>query len=57
MASMPDEFKRRIEYLEGSFAVAYNVFKEYQPLFLLIFKTPEVSESDLIKQHRNRKQK
>lgn len=57
MANMSEEFKKRIEYLEGSFAVAYNVFKEYQPLFLLIFKAPEISDVEVNKQHRNRKQK
>lgn len=56
MANMPEEFKKRIEYLEESYAVAYNVFKEYQPLFLQIFKTPEAHESDLAKP-RNRKHK
>ncbi|XP_044265491.1 retinoblastoma-like protein 1 [Tribolium madens] len=59
MASMPEEFKKRIEYLEGSFAVAYNVFKEYQPLFMQIFVAPRAQEAHELEtnKHRNRKNK
>ncbi|RZB39242.1 retinoblastoma-like protein 1, partial [Asbolus verrucosus] len=57
MAKLPEEFTKRIEYLEMTFAVAYNVFKEYQPLFLKIFKAPEPLDLEQTKQHRNRKQK
>jgi retinoblastoma-like protein 1 len=57
MANMPEEFKKRIENLEGSFAVAYNVFTEFESCFSSIFKTPEHLDFEQVKQHRNRKQK
>lgn len=55
MASMNDEFRRKIESLEGNFAVSCNVFKEYAKTFGHIFKNPTDLEQN--KHHRSRKQK
>lgn len=55
MANMSDDFRRKIESLEGNFAVSCNVFKEYAKTFAQIFKNPTDLEQS--KHHRTRKQK
>ncbi|KAL3288204.1 hypothetical protein HHI36_002654 [Cryptolaemus montrouzieri] len=57
MTNMSEEFTRKIDLLEESFSVTCNVFKEYCTIFPKIFKTPDPSELEAPKQHRNRKQK
>ncbi|XP_018323439.1 retinoblastoma-like protein 1 isoform X2 [Agrilus planipennis] len=54
MANMPDEFKQKIQRLEGNFAVSYNIFKMFAPIFNEIFKNPTDIEQT---KHRNRKQR
>lgn len=55
MAKMGDDFRRKIDILEGNFAVSYNVFKKYIVTFSEIFKSPTDVEQS--KHHRNRKQR
>lgn len=55
MANLQEHFKQKIYDLEGNFAVSHNTFKEFCPMFSLIFKNPTNMEST--KQHRNRKQR
>lgn len=57
MTGMPEEFIKKIDALEESFSVTCNVFKEYCVIFPKIFKTPELSDLEIPKLHRNRKQK
>lgn len=55
MANLSGEFRQKINNLESNFAVAFNIFKEFQPMFMKVFKTP--NDTDLPKLHRSRKQK
>lgn len=55
MAKMGEDFRRKIDILEGNFAVSYNVFKKYVVTFSEIFKSPTDVEQS--KHHRNRKQR
>ncbi|XP_020291555.1 retinoblastoma-like protein 1 isoform X3 [Pseudomyrmex gracilis] len=41
MANMPQDFRARIEKLEGNFSVSMVIFKKYQPIFNDIFKDPK----------------
>lgn len=54
MANMPENFRLKIKRLEGNFAVSYNVFKKFTPIFNEIFKPIDAESS---KQYRNRKQR
>lgn len=55
MANMNDDFKQKIDHLEGNFAVSCNVFREYVVTFTKIFKSP--IDVEQTKNHRNRKQR
>ncbi|XP_044745960.1 retinoblastoma-like protein 1 isoform X2 [Coccinella septempunctata] len=57
MNHLAEEFRKKIDALEESFSVTCNVFKEYCMIFPKIFKAPELSDMEIPKQHRNRKQK
>lgn len=52
---MNEDFRRKIESLEGNFAVSCNVFKEYAKTFGQIFESPTGLEQS--KHYRSRKQK
>jgi retinoblastoma-like protein 1 len=54
MASMPSEFRSKIDRLERNFAVSMVIFKKYQPVFVDMFYSP-VDEQP--RQPRSRKQK
>lgn len=55
MSNMSEDFRKKIESLEGNFAVSCNVFKEYAKTFSQIFKNPTNLEEN--RHHRSRKQK
>ena len=40
MASLPQEFRDKVERLERNFAVSTVTFKKFEPIFLDIFKNP-----------------
>jgi len=40
MASLPQEFRDKIERLERNFAVSMVTFKKFEPIFLDIFENP-----------------
>lgn len=40
MANMSQDFREKIEKLEGNFSVSMVIFKKYQPIFTDIFKDP-----------------
>lgn len=54
MASLPQEFRDKIDRLERNFAVSTVIFKKYEPIWLDIFKDPS---DDPPKQPRSRKQR
>ncbi|KAF5271291.1 hypothetical protein FQR65_LT05306 [Abscondita terminalis] len=54
MANLSEDFRTKIKRLEGNFAVSYNIFKKFTPIFNEIFKEPIDIESRL---SRNRKLK
>ncbi|KAF5305107.1 hypothetical protein FQA39_LY09369 [Lamprigera yunnana] len=54
MANLSEDFRQKIKRLEGNFAVSYNIFKKFTPIFNEIFKGPIDTE---IRISRNRKQK
>jgi len=41
MASLPQEFRDKIERLERNFAVSTVTFKKFEPIFRDIFRSPE----------------
>ncbi|XP_011351658.1 retinoblastoma-like protein 1 isoform X2 [Ooceraea biroi] len=45
MANMPQDFRAKIEKLEGNFSVSMLIFKKYQPIFTDIFKDPKEDTS------------
>ncbi|XP_067002390.2 retinoblastoma-like protein 1 [Anabrus simplex] len=54
MASMPPEFRSKIDRLERNFAVSMVIFKKFQPIFLEMFNNPADS---LSRTPRSRKQR
>jgi len=54
MASLPQEFRDKIERLERNFAVSMVTFKKFEPIFLDIFKNPA---NDPPRLPKSRKQK
>ncbi|CAK9831739.1 Retinoblastoma-like protein 1 [Anthophora retusa] len=54
MANMPQDFRSKIEKLEGNFAVSMVIFKKYQPIFTDIFKDPV---DDISRPSRSRRHK
>ncbi|XP_016914196.1 retinoblastoma-like protein 1 isoform X3 [Apis cerana] len=54
MANMPQDFRSKIEKLEGNFAVSMVIFKKYQPIFTDIFKDPV---DDISRPPRSRRHK
>ncbi|XP_031332886.1 retinoblastoma-like protein 2 isoform X2 [Photinus pyralis] len=54
MANLSEDFRQKIKRLEGNFAVSYNIFKKFTPIFNEIFKGP--IDMDL-RSSRNRKTK
>ncbi|XP_031826852.1 retinoblastoma-like protein 1 isoform X2 [Nomia melanderi] len=54
MANMPQDFRSKIEKLEGNFSVSMVIFKKYQPIFTDIFKDPA---DDISKPPRSRRHK
>ncbi|KDR11553.1 Retinoblastoma-like protein 1, partial [Zootermopsis nevadensis] len=54
MASMPSEFRSKIDRLERNFAVSMVIFKKYQPIFVDMFYN---STEDQPRQPRSRKQR
>lgn len=56
MGNLPEELNNKIDHLEETISVSYNVFKYYQPLFCTIFKQPEPIDPEQTR-HRNRKQR
>lgn len=54
MASLPQEFRDKIERLERNFAVSMVTFKKFQPIFLDIFENPA---KDPPRPPKSRKQK
>lgn len=55
MAHLPDEFRRKIDRLKDTFGVAHNTFKRFYPIFSKIFASPNSTDLETTKQHRNRK--
>lgn len=54
MASMPPEFRVKIDRVERNFTVSMVVFKKYQPIFVDMFRNPV---DDQLRQPRSRKQR
>ena len=54
MASLPQEFRDKIERLERNFAVSMVTFKKFEPIFLDIFENPA---NDPPRPPKSRKQK
>jgi retinoblastoma-like protein 1 len=54
MASMPPEFRSKIDRLERNFAVSMVTFKKYQPIFVDMFRNPV---DDQQRQSRSKKQR
>ncbi|XP_046833958.1 retinoblastoma-like protein 1 isoform X3 [Vespa crabro] len=54
MANMPQDFREKIEKLEGNFSVSMVIFKKYQPIFTDIFKDPS---DDISRPSRSRRNK
>nr|XP_050861503.1 retinoblastoma-like protein 1 isoform X3 [Vespula vulgaris] len=54
MANMPQDFREKIEKLEGNFSVSMVIFKKYQPIFTDIFKDPS---DDILRPSRSRRNK
>jgi len=54
MASLPQEFRDKIERLERNFAVSMVTFKKFEPIFLDIFENPA---GDPPRPPKSRKQK
>ncbi|XP_052230201.1 retinoblastoma-like protein 1 isoform X2 [Dreissena polymorpha] len=54
MASLPQEFREKVDRLERNFAVSTVIFKKFEPIFLEIFKSPV---DDPPRQPRSRKQR
>ncbi|KAK9296589.1 hypothetical protein QLX08_009432 [Tetragonisca angustula] len=54
MANMSQDFRSKIEKLEGNFAVSMVIFKKYQPIFTDIFKDPV---DDISRPPRSRRHK
>ncbi|XP_043502439.1 retinoblastoma-like protein 1 isoform X2 [Polistes fuscatus] len=54
MASMPQDFREKIDKLEGNFSVSMVIFKKYQPIFTDIFKDPS---DDISRPSRSRRNK
>ncbi|XP_032681259.1 retinoblastoma-like protein 1 isoform X3 [Odontomachus brunneus] len=54
MANMPQDFRSKIEKLEGNFSVSMVIFKKYQPIFTDIFKDPR---EDISRPPRSRRHK
>ncbi|XP_076162239.1 retinoblastoma-like protein 1 isoform X2 [Ptiloglossa arizonensis] len=54
MANMPQDFRSKIEKLEGNFSVSMVIFKKYQPIFTDIFKDPV---DDISRPPRSRRHK
>ncbi|XP_066587263.1 retinoblastoma-like protein 1 isoform X2 [Prorops nasuta] len=54
MANMPQDFRTKIEKLEGNFSVSMIIFKKYQPIFTNIFKDPidDVSKPSRSRRHK-----
>ncbi|XP_046356555.1 retinoblastoma-like protein 1 isoform X1 [Haliotis rufescens] len=51
MASLPQEFRNKVDRLERNFAVSTVIFKKFEPIFLDIFEAP----SEISRQQRSRK--
>ena len=54
MASLPQEFRDKVERLERNFAVSTVTFKKFEPIFLDIFNNPAL---DPPRPPKGRKQK
>ncbi|XP_076278999.1 retinoblastoma-like protein 1 isoform X2 [Lasioglossum baleicum] len=54
MANMPQDFRSKIEKLEGNFSVSMVIFKKYQPIFNDVFKYPA---EDISRPPRSRRHK
>ncbi|XP_076618392.1 retinoblastoma-like protein 1 isoform X2 [Colletes latitarsis] len=54
MANMSQDFRSKIEKLEGNFSVSMVIFKKYQPIFTDIFKDPA---DDISRPPRSRRHK
>ncbi|KAG7207865.1 hypothetical protein KM043_009463 [Ampulex compressa] len=54
MANMPQDFRSKIQKLEGNFSVSMVIFKKYQPIFTDIFKDPV---DDISRPPRSRRHK
>ena len=54
MASLPQEFRDKVDKLERNFAVSTVTFKKFDPIFLDIFKNPA---NDPPRPPRGKKQK
>ncbi|XP_035741130.1 retinoblastoma-like protein 1 isoform X3 [Vespa mandarinia] len=54
MANMSQDFREKIEKLEGNFSVSMVIFKKYQPIFTDIFKDPS---DDISRPSRSRRNK
>jgi len=54
MANMPQDFRAKIEKLEGNFSVSMLIFKKYQPIFTDIFKDPREDTSRPSRSRRHR---
>ncbi|GLG97802.1 Uncharacterized protein GBIM_04488 [Gryllus bimaculatus] len=55
MASMPPEFRNKIDRLERNFAVSMVIFKKFQPIFMELFQYP--GDNQLNRQPTSRKQR
>ncbi|XP_063801376.1 retinoblastoma-like protein 2 isoform X2 [Pseudophryne corroboree] len=54
MANLTAEFRERTKKLERNFTVTAVLFKKYDPIFQMIFKSPQEEQP---RQHRGRKQR
>ncbi len=54
MASLPQDFRDKVDKLERNFAVSTVIFKKFEPIFLDIFRNPA---DDPPRPPRSRKQR
>ena len=54
MANLSQEMRNKIDYLERNFNVTTIIFKKYRPLFLELFKDPDLQQQ---KQNKSKKQR
>ena len=54
MANLPESFRSKVDKLERKFSVSTVIFKKYKPIFISVFKDPDLDPPKL---PRSRKQR